>query len=111
MFPFLTKWLHRLNSPSPYSSLKVIDNRSGKKYTIPIERNSVKALDFLAIQPDRVSSKAEYIDGGLKVLDTGYNNTACVESAITLIDGKKGTIHFRGEICLHLRVAGLPVIL
>jgi citrate synthase len=79
------------------SSLTVTDNRTGKTYNIPIERNAVKALDFLEIHANRVGSKADYIDGGLKVLDPGYNNTACVESAITLIDGKRGSIHFRGE--------------
>ena len=96
MWNFLQSLFGRTR-PQDSSKLYVTDGRTGKEYTIPIERNAVKAHDFLEIHANRVGSRADYIDGGLKVLDPGYNNTACVESAITLIDGKRGTIHFRGK--------------
>lgn len=77
-------------------SLSITDSRTGKTYDIPIVRNAVKANDFRQIQGNCVGSRADYMDGGLKLFDAGYQNTAVVESAITLIDGKRGTIHFRG---------------
>lgn len=76
--------------------LSVTDSRTGKSYNIPIEHNAVRANDFRQIQGNKVGNRADYMDGGLKVLDPGYQNTAVVESAITLIDGKRGSIHFRG---------------
>jgi citrate synthase len=78
-------------------SLSVTDSRTGKTYIIPIECNAIKANAFREIQGNRVGSLADYVDGGLKVLDPGYQNTAVVESSITLIDGKRGSIHFRGH--------------
>lgn len=78
-------------------SLSVTDSRTGKTYIIPIERNAIRAIAFKEIQGNRVGSVADYVDGGLKVLDPGYQNTAVKESSITLINGQKGSIHFRGQ--------------
>lgn len=77
-------------------SLSVLDNRTGQTYTIPIERNAIKATDFRKIKGDSFGADTvDQVDRGLRVFDPGYLNTAVVESSITFIDGAKGTIHFR----------------
>lgn len=35
-------------------------------------------------------------DGGLRVYDPGYVNTAVTSSSITFIDGEKGILRYRG---------------
>jgi citrate synthase len=77
--------------------LSITDERTGKKYRVGIEDNAIKATDFLNITVNRARSRADHVDGGLKLYDPGYQNTAVVKSAITVIDGKRGTIHFRGH--------------
>lgn len=66
--------------------LDVVDSRTGRKYVIPIEHNSVQAVDFRRITAAGLG--ADYVDqfeSGLKVLDQGFMNTACVKSSITLM--------------------------
>lgn len=67
-------------------SLSVLDNRTGKVYSIPIERNAVKATDFKQIKGDSIGANiADQMEGGLRILDPGYRNTAVVESAVTFM--------------------------
>ena len=70
-------------------TLSVTDNRTGKKYELPVSEGAIKALDLRQIKtgPD---------DFGLMTYDPGFTNTACCRSAITYIDGEKGILRYRG---------------
>ncbi len=77
-------------------SLTVIDNRTGKKYEIPIQYATypnygatINALDLRQI-------KASAEDFGLLTYDPGYTNTASCKSEITFLDGEKGILRYRG---------------
>lgn len=70
--------------------LEVLDSRTGKSYNIPINDGYIRAADIGKIQvPERGISnetKTEFeFAQGLRVLDAGYQNTACVESSITFM--------------------------
>ncbi|ERF69133.1 hypothetical protein EPUS_01089 [Endocarpon pusillum Z07020] len=79
--------------------LHVLDSRTWKTYKIPISDNFVRASDLSVISAPEVrqskESGAERVRK-LAVLDPGFQHTACKESAITLIDGEKGELWFRG---------------
>ena len=64
------------------SSLNVLDCRTKKTYKVPKEDDSVPAAAF---------GKA-----GLRVFDSGYQNTAVVRSSICYIDGERGILEYRG---------------
>ncbi|KAF4509370.1 hypothetical protein G6O67_003548 [Ophiocordyceps sinensis] len=82
----------------PAEYLTVLDSRTGRDYTIPITNNSVKAVDLGSITPPTNSCPST--DAGLKVFDRGFVNTACVESSITFINGRKGHIQYR-DFSIH----------
>lgn len=67
--------------------LIVKDSRSGKSYDVPIRRGSVDAMQFRQmITTSKISATlGRPIQGSLKVLDVGYQNTACAESNITFV--------------------------
>ncbi len=69
-------------------TLTIIDNRTGKKYEIPIRSGAIKATDLFQI---RVAE-----DDGLVSYDPGFMNTASCQSKITYIDGDKGILRYRG---------------
>ena len=69
-------------------TLTIIDNRTGKKYEIPIRNGAIKATDLFQIKV------AE--DDGLVSYDPGFMNTASCQSKITYIDGDKGILRYRG---------------
>jgi citrate synthase len=69
-------------------TLTVIDNRTGKKYDIPIQNGAIKATDLFQI---KVTD-----DDGLVSYDPGFMNTASCQSKITYIDGDKGILRYRG---------------
>jgi citrate synthase len=69
-------------------TLTVIDNRTGKKYEIPIQNGAIKATDLFQI---KVTD-----DDGLVSYDPGFMNTASCQSRITYIDGDKGILRYRG---------------
>jgi citrate synthase len=73
----------------PTDSLTIVDNRTGKSYEIPLHDGTVRAADLRQIKtsPD---------DFGLMSYDPAYLNTAACRSAITLIDGDKGILRYRG---------------
>lgn len=65
-------------------SLSITDNRTGREYTIPIQNNSVRALDFIQITAaGKGNDLADHYDNSIRVLDKGLYNTACTETAIT----------------------------
>jgi citrate synthase len=68
--------------------LTVIDNRTGKKYDIPIKNGAIKATDLFQIKVNE--------DDGLVSYDPGFMNTASCQSKITYIDGDRGILRYRG---------------
>ncbi|RPJ85844.1 MAG: citrate (Si)-synthase, partial [Acidobacteria bacterium] len=90
-------------------SLSIKDNRTGRDYLVPIQSETVKAVDLRKI-------KVESDDFGLMTYDPGFMNTACCRSSITFIDGDKGILLHRGypidqlaEYHSYLEVAHLIV--
>lgn len=79
-----------------HGSLSIVDNRTKRTYHVPIVHNAVRALDFRQITAAQKGADiADQFDNGLCIVDKGYLNTACMESSITLIDGKRGYIQYR----------------
>ena len=70
-------------------SLSITDNRTGKQYEIPIEYDTIHAMDLRQI---KTSSE----DFGLMTYDPAFTNTASCKSKITYIDGEKGILLYRG---------------
>ncbi|MFQ5888631.1 MAG: citrate synthase [Gemmatimonadota bacterium] len=77
-------------------TLTIIDNRTGKKYELPImygiypeHSAAIRALDLREI-------KASEKDLGLLTYDPGFTNTASCKSSITFIDGGSGILRYRG---------------
>src|ERR687888_1301519 len=71
------------------STLTVIDNRTGKRYEVPIEHNAIRATDLAQIKvaPDQQ---------GLVSYDPALLNTAVCKSKISYIDGERGILRYRG---------------
>jgi citrate synthase len=70
-------------------TLTVTDNRTGRSYEIPIENDTISAMDLRQI-------KVNETDFGMMAYDPAYKNTASCKSAITFIDGEKGVLRYRG---------------
>ena len=70
-------------------TLTIVDNRTGKKYEIPIAHDTIKAIDLRQI-------KVKDDDFGMMTYDPAYMNTASCKSRITYIDGDKGILRYRG---------------
>lgn len=68
-------------------ALAVVDQRTGKSYSLPITNNTIAAKDV---------SKILTSGPVLRVYDPGYMNTASATSRITYIDGGKGVLLYRG---------------
>lgn len=65
-------------------TLFILDSRTGSKYDIPIQHNSVRAKDLQNIRaPDAGANPADQTSRGLRVFDPGLQNTAVMESAIS----------------------------
>lgn len=92
----LYRSLGQTNLGPSLGTLTVIDNRTRRQYEIPIKRNAVNAIDFRKItSAQQGADLVDQAQTGLRVLDPGYLNTACVESKITLVDGQRGYIQYR----------------
>jgi citrate synthase len=70
-------------------TLEIRDSRTGRTYTVPINDETIRALDLRAI-------KENEDDFGLMTYDPAFMNTASCRSAITYIDGDKGILRYRG---------------
>jgi citrate synthase len=70
-------------------TLTIVDNRTGKQYEIPIENETIRAMDLRKI-------KVSDDDFGLMTYDPAFMNTASCKSRITFIDGDKGILRYRG---------------
>src|SRR5438309_11687426 len=71
------------------NTLTITDNRTGKQYELPIENETIKALDLRKI-------KVKDDDFGLMTYDPAFMNTASCKSRIAFIDGDKGILEYRG---------------
>jgi len=71
------------------NSLTITDNRTGKTYEIPIEHDTIRAIELRQI-------KVKEDDFGMMSYDPAYLNTASCKSNITFIDGEKGVLRYRG---------------
>jgi citrate synthase len=89
------------------NTLTITDNRTGKTYELPVENDTIRAMDLrqIKVNPD---------DFGMMTYDPAYMNTAACKSSITYIDGDKGILRYRGynieelaEKCTYLEVAYL----
>src|SRR4030088_558936 len=70
-------------------TLSIVDNRTGKKYELPVQDGTIRAMDLRQI-------KTTPEDFGLMTYDPAFMNTANCRSAITYIDGDKGVLLYRG---------------
>src|SRR4026208_941594 len=70
-------------------TLSIVDNRNGKKYELPIQDGTIRAMDLRQI-------KTGPEDFGLMTYDPAFMNTANCRSSITYIDGDKGVLLYRG---------------
>ncbi|MEJ2752966.1 MAG: citrate/2-methylcitrate synthase, partial [Chloroflexota bacterium] len=71
------------------NTFTITDNRTGKSYEIPVEHDTINAMDLRQI-------KVNEDDFGLMSYDPGFKNTASTKSTITFIDGAKGILRYRG---------------
>jgi citrate synthase len=72
------------------NTLSITDNRTGKKYEIPIEEGGV----IRAAELRQIKTAAD--DFGLMSYDPAFANTASCRSRVTFIDGDKGILRYRG---------------
>lgn len=70
-------------------TLTITDNRTGKSYEVPVEHDTINAMDLRQI-------KVKEDDFGMMSYDPGFKNTASTKSTITYIDGGKGILRYRG---------------
>ncbi len=77
-------------------SLTIIDNRTGKKYEVPISYGTYPNYGAAIATPDLRKIKATDDDFGLMGYDPSFGNTASCKSAVTFIDGEKGILRHRG---------------
>jgi citrate synthase len=76
-------------SSAQKESLSVVDNRTGKRYELPIADGCVRAMDLRKIKVDDG-------DFGLMSYDPAFLNTASCISKVTFIDGARGILRYRG---------------
>jgi citrate synthase len=70
-------------------AITITDHRTGREYEIPIEHDTINAMDLRQI-------KVKDDDFGMMAYDPGFKNTASCKSRITYIDGDKGILEYRG---------------
>ncbi|TVR24922.1 MAG: citrate synthase [Nitriliruptor sp.] len=71
------------------NTLTITDNRTGQTYELPVTDGSIRAMDLRQIKVDED-------DFGLLSYDPAFKNTANVRSAVTLVDGERGILRYRG---------------
>ena len=79
----------RNGAGKPMDTLTITDNRTGKTYEIPIQDDTIRAMDLRKI-------KVADDDFGMMTYDPAFLNTASCRSAITFIDGDRGILEYRG---------------
>ncbi|HEV3253018.1 MAG TPA: citrate/2-methylcitrate synthase, partial [Candidatus Acidoferrales bacterium] len=76
-------------TPAAKDTLSITDNRTGRKYEIPVKDDTIRAMDLRQI-------KVQDTDFGLMSYDPAFLNTASCVSRVTFIDGDKGILRYRG---------------
>jgi citrate synthase len=71
------------------ATLTIIDNRTGRRYDVPIEDGAVRATALREIKLDED-------DFGLLSYDPAFLNTASTRSVITYLDGERGILRYGG---------------
>ncbi|HKZ52729.1 MAG TPA: citrate synthase [Candidatus Acidoferrales bacterium] len=71
------------------NTLTIIDNRTGKDYEVPVTDDTIRAMDLRPI-------KVKDDNFGLLSYDPAFTNTASCRSTVTMIDGDKGILWYRG---------------
>jgi citrate synthase len=77
-------------------SLTIIDNRTGKRYEVPIFHGTYPLYGSAVSATDLRGIKVADDDFGLLSYDPAFMNTASCRSAITFIDGERGILRYRG---------------
>jgi citrate synthase len=70
-------------------TLTITDNRTNRSYEMPISDGAVRAMDLRQI-------KVAEDDFGMLSYDPAFTNTASCRSGVTLIDGERGILRYRG---------------
>src|SRR4030081_4001595 len=70
-------------------TLTITDNRSGRRYEVPIKEGPIAATELQKSTSDGAGS-------GLLSYDPAFLNTASCRSAITFIDGERSILRYRG---------------
>jgi len=70
-------------------TLTITDNRTGRRYEVPIRDGAIAATDLQKITNDGSGT-------GLLSYDPAFLNTASCRSAITFIDGERSILRYRG---------------
>ncbi len=70
-------------------TLTITDNRTGESYEVPISDGAISATALRQI-------KLDADDFGLMSYDPAFLNTASTRSTITLVDGDRGILRYRG---------------
>ena len=73
----------------PQNTLTITDNRTGRRYEVPVQDGAIRAPDLRQI-------KVSADDFGLLSYDPAFMNTASCRSTITFIDGEQGILRYRG---------------
>jgi citrate synthase len=77
-------------------TVTIIDNRTGKKYEMPIIYGTYPKYGAAINATDLRQIKVSEDDFGLLSYDPSFMNTASCKSSITFIDGEKGILRYRG---------------
>ena len=70
-------------------TLTIIDNRTGRQYSVPVSEGTIRAADLRQI-------KTSDDDFGIMSYDPSFLNTATCHSDITFVDGENGVLWYRG---------------
>jgi citrate synthase len=77
-------------------TLTIIDNRTGKKYDLPIMYGTYNKYGAAIKAADLRQIKIADDDFGMLSYDPGFTNTASCRSSVCFIDGERGILHYRG---------------
>src|SRR5271165_7178110 len=70
-------------------TLTITDNRTGRSYEVEIHDGAIAATELRRLKLDEN-------DFGLMSYDPAFLNTASTRSTITLVDGDRGILRYRG---------------